>query len=79
MLRGGMGLELRHSFDRSNIEFMKLEFVAGQLSDEDMDVIITTAESNPNNSQAMRFEEFLKYCTQKYPTLASDEIEKALS
>ncbi|OIR44892.1 TIGR02391 family protein [Corynebacterium sp. NML140438] len=72
-------LELQHSYDRSNIEFMKLEFVAGQLSDEDIDVIITAAESNPNNDQSVGFEEFLRYCKQKYPTLASDQVENALS
>lgn len=72
-------LDLQHSFDTSNIEFMKLEYVVRQLSDEDMDVIIARAESNPINNQAMGFKEFLQYCTQKYPALASDEVDMALS
>lgn len=56
-------LSLQSNFDKSNVEFMKLEFVARQLTESDLDIVVAAAK-NPLTTvnQALGVEDFLRYC-----------------
>ena len=72
-------LSLQKSFNTSNIEFMKLALVAGELDTDDLKVIINDADSPTSSmNQATGIVEFLRYCANSYPSLSTPEIWDAI-